>query len=150
MVHKFIHHVYIVNTVSYLVRIVRHTYLWYFYSLTPWPPFILFAQTTRNACLLTTILHKAYIACTWHGIESCHLQHLLHPSTHGGGQHLGAWYVQSLHGLSFLHYHGILHRDIKPDAWKMKNKVTSDGSGLPNMNQTRKVWWNKRLFWRSQ
>lgn len=31
------------------------------------------------------------------------------------GQHLGAWYVQSLHGLSFLHYHGILHRDIKPD-----------------------------------
>lgn len=31
------------------------------------------------------------------------------------GQHLGAWYVQSLHGLSFLHHHGVLHRDIKPD-----------------------------------
>jgi hypothetical protein len=33
-----------------------------------------------------------------------------------GGQHLGAWYVQSLHGLSFLHYHGVLHRDIKPET----------------------------------
>lgn len=36
-------------------------------------------------------------------------------STNVRGQHLGAWYVQSLHGLSFLHYHGVLHRDIKPD-----------------------------------
>jgi len=40
-------------------------------------------------------------------------------------KHLGAWYVQSLHGLSYLHGHGVLHRDIKPD-----NLVLGHGGAL--------------------